>query len=100
MLANGIVKHHNLVGAVRVLVQLREEERERQRRAVSTAQRVPEARPVERRRAASEVNSGLVDDNLISRAGRSAAIVVRRCRYPETGVDALQMIVDALPVPA
>ena len=75
-----------------------QKERERQRAPVARTQRVLEARPVCRCRHVTEIHGVLVDQYLVTRARRAAAVSVRGRRDPEARINLFQISVDALTV--
>jgi hypothetical protein len=87
-----IVEHSDLPGP-----EIRKKEGERQSAAVAGAQGVLEAGPVGGRGRIPEVDRVLIDQDLIARARRAAAVSMRRCSDPEARVYTLKISIDALP---
>lgn len=94
----GIIENDNLDGPVRILLQLRQKEGEREGTPVARAESIPEARPVRRRPRISEINCVLIDEDLVARTWWPAPVGVRRRGDPETRVYPFQVAVNALAV--
>jgi hypothetical protein len=90
-----IVKYDDAICTIRIALKMGNECSESERASIARAQGILKARLIDRRLSITEVNLSVVDNELVRRAGNSAAVCGFCLRDGKSGVEIVKQLIDS-----